>query len=206
MNSSHPLQCQCGTIKGHVEREGMANRVVCYCDDCQAFARFLDRADAVLDAQGGTGIVAILPKQLHFTQGIESLACMSLSDRGMYRWYASCCNTPIGNTPRDFKMPYVGLVDACLKSESPSLQSSFGPIRMVLGTQYAKGTVKGTPVSNVLTLLCLMLSVIGARLRGGYKSNPFFTADTGAPVVRPRELSKSERERFLSPREGTPSP
>jgi hypothetical protein len=191
---NHPLQCQCGTIKGYVTRPGMANRAVCYCRDCQAFARFLERTDTLLDEHGGTGIVATLPKQVHLLQGLEAVTCMSLSDRGLLRWYARC-NTPIGNTPRDFKIPYVGLIDACLKSKSPSLQESFGPVRMVLNTKSAKGYVKTTPVSNFVTLLAVMKSVIGTRLNGTYKRNPFFAAETGTPIVHPRELTKAERER-----------
>ncbi|MFZ2237575.1 MAG: DUF6151 family protein, partial [Dokdonella sp.] len=46
--------------------------------------------------------------------GEDELACMSLSPNGMLRWYASCCSTPIGNTPRDRNMPYVGVVSACV--------------------------------------------------------------------------------------------
>ena len=195
---NHPLQCQCGTIKGHVVRPGVATRAVCYCKDCQAFAHFLKRADTVLDEHGGTAIVATAPKQVHFTQGLEALACMSLSNHGLLRWYASCCNTPIGNTPRDFKMPYVGLIESCLKSNSPPLQESFGPVRMVLNTKSAQGNVKSTPVSNLVALLGIMKSVIGNRLSGDYKRNPFFAAEMGAPVARPHELTKAERERVAN--------
>jgi hypothetical protein len=191
---NHPLQCRCGTIKGHVVRPGMANRAICYCRDCQAFARFLERADTVLDGNGGTAIVATLPKQVHFSHGLEALACMSLSDRGMYRWYASCCNTPIGNTPRDSKMPYVGLIESCLLSDSPSLQESFGPVRMVLNTKYARTRVNSTPLGNLVTMVRLMKSVIGARLNGSYQDNPFFDTEAGSPIKRPRVLTKAERE------------
>jgi len=195
---NHPLQCRCGKIKGYVVRPDMAKRAVCYCKDCQAFARFLKRADTVLDEHGGTAIVATVPKLVHFTQGLEALACMSLSDRGLLRWYASCCNTPIGNTPRSFKTPYVGLIESCLKSNSPSLQESFGPVRMVLNTKSARGRVKSTPASNLVALLGVMKSVIGARLSGAYRPNPFFATETGAPVARPRELTKAERERVTN--------
>ena len=195
---NHPLQCQCGTIKGYVVRPGVAKRAVCYCKDCQAFAHFLKRADTVLDEHGGTAIVATVPKQVHFTQGLEALASMSLSTHGLLRWYASCCNTPIGNTPRDFKMPYVGLIESCLKSSSPSLQESFGPVRMVINTKSARGRVKSTPVSNLMGMLGLMKSVIGTRLSGTYKRNPFFGTETGTPVARPRELTKAERERVTN--------
>ena len=190
---NHPLQCRCGTIKGHVALPGMASRAICFCRDCQAFARFLERADTILDENGGTAIVATLPKQVHFIQGLEALACMSLSDHGMYRWYASCCNTPIGNTPRDFRTPYVGLIESCLKSASPPLQESFGPVRMVLNTKHARGRVKATPFGNFVAMLGLMKSVTGARLNGTYKRNPFFDTEAGSPIKRPRVLTKAER-------------
>jgi Family of unknown function (DUF6151) len=195
---NHPLQCRCGTIQGHVVRPGMAVRGVCYCKDCQAFAHFLGRADTVLDEHAGTAIVATLPGHVHFSRGLDALACMSLSDRGMLRWYASCCKTPIANTPRDFKTPYVGLIENCLASTSPSLEQSFGPVRMVLNTNSAKGSVKSTPMANLVSLLGIMKSVIGARLRGAYKRNPFFGAEAGTPVARPRELTAAERERFMN--------
>src|SRR5664279_4902796 len=191
---NHPLQCRCGKIKGYVVRPGMARRAICYCKDCQAFAHFLENADTALDELGGTGIVATVPKEVHFTQGLEALACMSLSGRGLLRWYASCCNTPIGNTPRDFKTPYVGLIETCLDSNSPSLQESFSPVRMVLNTKSARRSVKSTPVSNLVAMLGIMKSVLGTRLSGAYKRNPFFGTETGTPIARPRELTKSERE------------
>jgi len=191
-----PLRCSCGSIRGHVSAPELAYRAVCYCKDCQAFARFLGRGDAILDEHGGTEIVATLPNRVHFTQGIEALACMSLSDRGLLRWYAICCNTPIGNTPRDFRVPYLGLVRTCLATDLPSQQEPFGPVRMVLNTKSAKGPVKSTPLRNVLPGLGVMKSVLAARLNGTYKRNPFFGDETGTPIVRSRELSRAERERF----------
>ena len=196
---NHPLQCRCGTLQGYVTPTGAAARAVCYCKDCQAFAHFLERPDdVVLNELGGTELVATLPKNVHFTQGVEALVCMSLSERGLLRWYTSCCNTPIGNTPRDFKTSYVGVIHSCLAQRAPSLQDSFGPVQMVLQTNSAKGKVKSTPMSNVMTLMKIMKSVITARLSGRYKSNPFFIEDSGAPVKQPRVLSKTERTRVMS--------
>jgi hypothetical protein len=196
---NHPMQCQCGTLRGYVSPPDMASRGVCYCKDCQAFAHFLDRpGDPVLNELGGTEIVATLPKHVHFTQGLEALVCMSLSDRGLLRWYTSCCNTPIGNTPRDFKTPYVGLIHSCLAKGAPSLDDSFGPVRMVLQTKSAKGKVKSTPISNVVTLLKIMKSVVATRISGNYKNNPFFVEDSGTPIKQPRVLTKAERTRVTS--------
>jgi Family of unknown function (DUF6151) len=195
---NHPLQCQCGTLKGYVSPPDMACRAVCYCKDCQAFARFLEH-DAVLNELGGTEIVAILPRHVHFTQGLDALVCMSLSDRGLLRWYASCCNTPIGNTPRDFKISYVGLIHSCLAERAPSLQDSFGPVRMVLQTKSAKGPVKSAPMSTLVAMLKIMKSVIATRVSGSYKRNPFFE-ESGAPIRQPRVLTPAERARV------TPAP
>jgi hypothetical protein len=192
---NHPLQCQCGTLKGHVSPPDMAKRAICYCKDCQAFARFLERADTVLDERGGTEIVATLPRHVHFTEGLESLACMSLSDRGLLRWYTSCCNTPIGNTPRDMKISYAGLIHSCLAKRAPSLQDSFGPVRMVIQTKSAKGDVKSRPISNVITLLNIMKSIIGTRISGGYRRNPFFVEGSATPIRQPRVLTREERTR-----------
>jgi hypothetical protein len=195
---NHPLQCRCGTLKGYVSPPDMAIRALCYCKDCQAFARFLERPDTVLNELGGTEIVATLPRHVHFTHGLESLVCMSLSDRGLLRWYARCCNTPIGNTPRDVKVSYVGLVHSCLANRAPSLQDSFGPVRMVLQTKSAKGQVKSTPMSNFVTMLKIMKSIIGTRISGSYKRNPFFVEGSGIPIKQPRVLTKAERIRVTS--------
>src|SRR5262245_65179137 len=69
------LSCRCGEVRGLVTRvsPNTVNRVVCYCDDCQAFLHHLGRAE-LLDAQGGTDIVQIAPGSLSFIQGKERLA------------------------------------------------------------------------------------------------------------------------------------
>jgi len=190
---NHPLRCWCGAVRGHVSLSARNGRAVCYCKDCQAFAHFLGRAGDVLDDAGGTDIVATAPSQLRFEQGLECLACMSLSGRGLLRWYASCCSTPIGNTPRDRKVHYVGLVHSCLSAQS--LDESFGPARMRINTQSAHGRVKATPVATFAAVLKLMSVVLPARLSGRYRDNPFFNAQ-GEPIRTPRVLDRAERSRL----------
>jgi hypothetical protein len=53
-----PLCCRCGHVRGvaHEVAPYSGFRFVCYCTNCQAFARFLERPD-VLDDAGGTDIV-----------------------------------------------------------------------------------------------------------------------------------------------------
>jgi len=194
----HPLRCRCGTLKGIVSHPEKVSRGVCYCKDCQAFAHFLGKTGDILDEMGGTDVMATLPKYVTFTQGLEALACMSLTETGMLRWYASCCNTPIGNTPRDFKTSHVGLVHTCLADPPRTLEDSFGPVRMRVNTKNAKGKPKIMPISTVTSILRFLSSLIRARLDGSYKSTPFFTPDRGTPVVPPKVLTSSERERVMN--------
>src|SRR5271165_2181914 len=107
---NHLLKCRCGTLKGSVGQSARVNRCICYCRDCQAFAHFLGRADETLDAQGGTDIVQTLPATIAFTQGVDALACMRLTENGLLRWYSACCSTPIGNTLANYKISFIGLV------------------------------------------------------------------------------------------------
>jgi hypothetical protein len=43
---------------------------VCYCADCQAFARFLKRENEILDERGGTSIIQTIPANVTFAEGI----------------------------------------------------------------------------------------------------------------------------------------
>ncbi len=194
---SHPLRCRCGTLRGIVDHPEKVSRGVCYCKDCQAFAHFLGNTGDILDEMGGTDVMATLAKHVTFTQGLEALACMSLTEAGMLRWYTSCCNTPIGNTPRDFKTSHVGLIHTCLEDPSRTLERSFGPVRMRVNTKHANGKPKPMPFSTVTSILRFVSSLIRARLDGSYKSTPFFTSDRGTPVVPPKVLTRDERQRVM---------
>jgi len=107
-----PIRCSCGALTGQVERTpgDDGRRLVCYCDDCQAFARFLGRADEILDEHGGSDIFQTAPARVTLTGGEQHLACMRLGPKGLLRFYASCCRTPIGNMLPNPQFPFVGLV------------------------------------------------------------------------------------------------
>src|SRR5688572_12534539 len=100
MAADLPVRCSCGTLRAVVRGAsgGRGNHVVCYCDDCQSFAHFLERADDTLDAHGGTEIYQMSPARLEIIDGADRLACVRLAPKGLLRWYAACCRTPIGNT------------------------------------------------------------------------------------------------------------
>ena len=97
---------------------------------------------------GGTDVVAVRPRYMSFSQGQERLVCMSLSAAGLLRWYTNCCKTPIGNTPRDGKVPHLGLVHTCLEAPGVGLDDSFGPVRMQVNAASANGpTERNSPIA-----------------------------------------------------------
>jgi hypothetical protein len=194
---NHPLRCRCGKVQGTVSHPEKVNRGVCYCRDCQAYAHALG-TEGILDKLGGTDVVATLPQYVAITKGTEFLACLSLTENGLLRWYARCCNTPIGNTQRNYKFSFVGLVHNCLEHSSTTLDGSFGPVRMRVNTKHAKGTPESMRLSTFTSVIRFLASVLRARLDGGYKRTPFFDPLRGTPVVTPRVLSASERERALN--------
>src|ERR1700722_18917211 len=199
--ASHPLKCRCGTLKGLVHDPGSANRGVCYCRDCQAFAHFLGRSAEVLDERGGTDVIQILPRNVVFTQGIEALVCMRLTDKGLVRWYAECCKTPIGNTLVTPKMSFIGLVHTCLEGPSEptgGLDKDFGPVRSWFNTNGAKGEPKPKQVGLWRTLGWFFSTVLKARFNGDYRTTPFFDMATGRPVVAPRVLTEAEHAEIVA--------
>ena len=182
-------------MQGYVDYPQSSNRGVCYCKDCQAFARFLGGGD-ILDEQGGTDVVQALPKNIHFTQGSEVLACVRLRENGLLRWYARCCNTPIGNTPANFKVSYVGLIHNCLEGSGKSLGESFGPVRLRVNTKSARGTPKPESMGFVPMVFRVLYTLLKARIDGSYRQTPFFAS--GVPVATPRVLSREELARVMS--------
>jgi hypothetical protein len=188
----HPLQCRCGTIKGHVSRPELANRVVCYCGSCQAFAHFLGSPADILDREGGSDVIQVLPKNVTFTQGADSLACLRLTDRGLLRWYASCCKTPIGNTLDSSKLSFVGLLHSCLDTAGASIDNSFGGVRARVNTRGALGLPKAKPTGVGRIIWWFVTTVLKARVNGSYRQTPFFNADTGKPRVSPHVLTTAE--------------
>jgi hypothetical protein len=185
------LQCRCGTVKGELEPARAYTRATCYCKDCRSFARFL-AVPGVMDAAGGTDIVAMAPAAVRFTDGIEHVACMSLSSNGLLRWYAACCRTPLANTPRESKLPYVGVVTACFADPPQTVDAALGPSgRTLINTPSATAPVKSTPLAFATGGLRILAGIIGARLRRE-RTSPFFDA-SGRPLREPHVISREER-------------
>lgn len=159
------LRCRCGKVRGRVDARRAYARATCHCRDCQAYARHLG-TPGVMDAKGGTDIIAMNPDAVAFTLGEEHIAGLCLREGGLLRWYAGCCRTPLGNTPNDGKVAYVGVVAACLP-DARQREAAFGPRdRIVLNSRSALGEVRPTPFAVLAGGLRIAGGIAMARLRG----------------------------------------
>jgi hypothetical protein len=167
--------------------------VICYCDDCQAFAHHLGRAD-LLDAHGGTDIVQVAPASLTFSEGQRRIAGLRLTPNGLYRWYANCCNTPLGNTLGP-AIPFVGIVAQAFDQGTQLGDDVFGrPIGAIMG-KYAVGDAPpGSTGIDLRLLIRAFLMVLGWRLRGRTWPHPYFERSTRAPVYPLTVLSVAQRD------------
>ena len=192
---THHLQCQCGALQGELSQPQQGVRGVCYCKDCRAYTQHLGRGNGLHDALGGVEFVATLAKQLRFTRGAENLVCLSLSDKGLLRWHAKCCNTPIGSTLRNWRVPYVGLTHACLSADPAAFERAFPRIQMRVNTASAKAPPPAMRLRTGLALGALISRVMSSRFTGSYRQTPFFSSPTGSPVFQPIVLTREERQR-----------
>jgi hypothetical protein len=167
--------------------------MVCYCDDCQAYLHHLGRAD-LLDAHGGTDIVQVAPASLAFDRGADRIVGLRLTPTGLYRWYASCCRTPLGNTLGP-ALPFVGIVAQAFAYAATDPDTVFGkPVTGAFGKYAIAPALEGSMRLRLRPVLRVILLVLGWRLRGKTWPHPFFDRATRAPTRPLTTLSTAERD------------
>jgi hypothetical protein len=195
VNAKAELRCSCGQVEGTVTNASpkASNRVICYCDDCQAFLHYLGRAE-LLDASGGTDIVQVAPSALTFQRGSDRIAGLRLTPKGLYRWYADCCKTPIGNTHGP-SLPFVGIVAKVFDAGKSAPDELFGkPIGGVLGKFAIGDPPEGSVRMNLRLIARALGNILRWRLTGRAFPHPFFDRDTRAPSRPVTTLSPAERD------------
>jgi hypothetical protein len=122
---------------------------------------------------------------------------MRLTPKGLLRWYADCCRTPVGNTLPTRQVPFVGMIHSCIDqvAKEHSLDASLGPVRARVNARFAIGdrtelaAYDRAPLSLFLLFAAMFLM---AQLRGEHKKSPFFNPHTGEPSATPNILSENE--------------
>ncbi len=182
------LQCRCGDVQGRVRdfSPSRSTRTICTCADCQTYANQFPEPERILDEYGGTDIVQMTPAQVTIDQGMEQMRCLRLTPKGLYRWYADCCQTPIANTISP-GFPFVGLPHTALAA-SGSLDDCLGPVNFYIQGKTAKAERPGVKVHPGFPIAWFLYStrwILPGLVRGKSRPSPFFDAQ-GRPVKEPR--------------------
>jgi len=190
------IQCDCGKFRAELTQfpKNTPGRLICYCDDCQAFLHYLKRSD-LLDENGGTEIIPAYPADIKIVAGKDVVKCVRLHSKGMYRFFTSCCLTPIANT--DPMRPWAGINQRMYVTKDPTLLArELGPVKARIMGKYAKGTPPaGTPQTfDFKGMVTVMPFIIKGKLLGKAKHSPFF--DNGEAIVVPKVLTAEERSKI----------
>jgi hypothetical protein len=192
-----PLRCACGKLTGVAlgVSPSAGCRVVCYCNDCQAFAHFLARP-GITDEWGGTDLFQMAPSKVRITAGADVLSCVRLSDKGLYRWYCGECKTPVGNTV-SARLPFIGLIHTFMErlGDGRARDDVLGKPLGYVQTKSAIGRLPARPRgSSRIRVLGRSVRLLGKWwLTGAGSPSAFFDKRTRAPRSTPRVLSPAER-------------
>ncbi|MFO0676232.1 MAG: DUF6151 family protein [Polyangiaceae bacterium] len=191
------LACTCGAVRGrmHDTSAGAHNRVLCYCDDCRDFTTFLARPELV-DDHGGSDILQTFPANLVFTEGVGNVRGIRLSAKGLHRWYADCCKTPVGNTlGAGGPFAGVGMAFVAGMDRPGERDRTFGPPRGTLLTKFATRPLPDGGTTNPLAFGVRTAWLLAAWTFGGKRwPSPFFDRATGRPIAPLRVLDGAERD------------
>lgn len=221
MNQKLTVSCECTKVLASVNlsEKRKPTRLKCYCIDCQTYAHHLNAAGKHLDENGGTDLLQLSPATLSIQYGKERLGNLNLKPDGIYRWYATCCNTPLFNTPSKVDMPYLGLLTTNItkisqtsrpakgkRSQSTKvdeenrekvLNDCVGPVKygVCAGKQYPMSTAwpvaKGFGIRGIIGTLRNMARW---RLRGDHKKSILIDGETAEPLANPTLISLEERQ------------
>jgi hypothetical protein len=183
------ISCDCGSFVANLISfpKNTPGRLVCYCDDCQAYATKLKRTD-ILDQFGGTEVIPAYPNEIEVIQGLDKLKCYRLTEHGTYRWATSCCNSPLVNIRPGF--PWAGIIHTAYTNQNPDALSELGDIRCRIYGKYAR---EGAPFNISETIafrdkLIVMPFILKGKILGKDKNSPFFGSDNKTPICEPEIL------------------
>lgn len=188
------LSCQCGEVTGLAKdiTHKNSNHIICYCDDCQAYAYYLGNESHLLDINGGLEILQMDAKRIQIEKGLDKVKSVCFSSK-LIRWHTACCKTPIAVTLTKPTPSFAGVVVSFVSNKN-----DLGPINAKVFACYARG-VPPTDSSHKLSIKFMLyfLRMIGLSVFNyKWKMSPFFPKN-GQPITKPIKISTEMRKELL---------
>ena len=178
------VRCECGNVQGtySLVAARFANRVTCYCDDCQRFAHWLGRPEC-LSTRGGTDIIQIPPAALTLDANSTVSGVWAPASKTQ-RWYCVNCRLPLANTVQG--LPFVGLFRVGVAADDQELGEAIGTSAASIFGEFSiepQALPHGIPFGLRLRSI---IKVMDWYRKGLSAPNAFFAADGSAsyPLVR----------------------
>lgn len=170
------LSCTCGEVQGSLEvHQNESFHVECLCCDCQQFSASIGNSD-MLKSYGGTELLQTYPSYVTITKGENNISALQVAPKGLWRYYTSCCQTPIGNMMNGNKIPFIGIPIYFMRFESETQKDNvLGPTMMKCFGRHAIG--KKPDDAHDRFPFSFMPKIIGFMLKGiffkKYEPSPY---------------------------------
>ena len=191
------FSCECNKVSGVllVEKKLPGNHIKCYCVDCQNFQGLLNNPFNKLDPNGGSEVYQTYPALFRIRSGAENISCFKFSEKGIYRWYTSCCHSHIANSLPSSKVAFIGLPVNIFKISPKDLEAVIGKITLKSFGKYAKppkphDAYDTLPKTYIFSIMPFMLK---GMLKKMAIPNPLFQAN-GEPISKPENKIKSQKD------------
>ena len=183
-----PFACKCGQVRGAIRNVSSASGdlLCCHCTDCQQFAYRFGAEDRILDANSGTLLYQSGCAAVQVAQGSDKLACIHLTDKPTLRWYADCCDTPMFNTYKNARFPYMStLVANTPRDEREPLMPLRGHI-FLSDVQGHESDLK--ELSMAYFARRFLVRVVRDFCTGARRRTALFDGATLEPIARPQRV------------------
>lgn len=186
------LSCQCGEVTGHIKNVSpkLGNRLICYCGDCRTFAHELNQ-DKELTPCGGSRIFQVPLNHFVIDTGLDKVACLRLSEKGVYRWYTTCCNTMVGNTLKPETIPFIGVLESFFadgENTDQKIGAALGGVNVKSALSDPSQELVGKQGEGRIQIRCLT-KLFGWKLTGKGKPNVLFDdGPKSKAIVKPKIL------------------
>lgn len=195
MTETLHFSCDCQKVTGKISQyeASLKQHLTCYCSCCRGFMKHLGCQDKTVDPNGGINVIHLHPRQISFEAGSEYLRPLKLTDKPTYRWYTTCCQTPIATTPKTAVMPFVSLSTYVLKNANDRLGPVTGHVHLDTALQ-DMSQLKSQEVSMGYIMKKVVKFMIREIFTRPKTRNPFFDSKTKKPIFDVIELSLQEQK------------
>lgn len=182
------LACACGELRARLVDIAVNDgvHVVCHCDDCRANMTALGHTDPGAE---GVDLFQTTPDKVRIDKGGENLAILRLTPKGVLRWYAKCCSTPLWTTMGTRTIPAMAV-----QTRNITESDTLGPVTVRAFVQESGRPMRHENAVGWMT--GLMARSARAWISGRWKTSELFD-DDGHPTRPVHLATRQERAAAL---------